>query len=66
MGGSRQAVMTANVLSLFQIPNLGIWATSDELSDKSRYEYFLRLVPPDSFQVLHYSLTRIDLLSSKG
>ena len=51
MGTSRQAVMTANLLSMFNIPNLGIWATSDELSDKTRFEYFLRLLPPDSLEV---------------
>ena len=51
MGPSRQAVMTANILSIFKIPNLGILATSDELSDKTRFEYFLRLLPPDKYQV---------------
>ena len=51
MGTSRAAVMTANLLSIFKIPNLGVWATSDELSDKSRFEYFMRLVPPDKMQV---------------
>ena len=44
---SRKAVMVAALMSLFKIPTLGIFATSVELSDKSRFEYFLRLVPHD-------------------
>ena len=51
LGNSEIALMTANLLSLFHIPNLGIWATSDELSDKNIYGYFVRLLPPDRFQV---------------
>ena len=51
LGSSRIAVMTSNLLSLYEIPNLAIWATSDELSDKTRFRYFGRLVPPDRFQV---------------
>ncbi len=48
---SRKAVMVSSFLSVFHIPVLGFYATSDELSDKSRYEYFMRLSPPDRFQV---------------
>lgn len=35
---------------LFQIPQLSYASTSTELSDKSRFEYFSRVVPPDNFQ----------------
>lgn len=37
--------------SLFeQIPQISYASTSAELSDKSRFEYFSRVVPPDNFQ----------------
>ena len=70
---SRESVMVSSLLSLFQIPVLAPYSTSDELSDKSRYEYFMRLVPPDSYQAeaivdvcIHYGWTYISLLYSEG
>lgn len=36
--------------SRFQIPQISYASTSTELSDKSRFEYFSRVVPPDSYQ----------------
>ncbi len=36
---------------LFQIPQISYASTGIELSDKSRFEYFSRVVPPDNFQV---------------
>ena len=50
-GTSRQAVMIAPLMSAAQIPTLGTYTTSDELSDRTRFEYFMRLVPPDRAQV---------------
>ncbi len=41
---SREAVMSASILSLFEVPSVGTYATSDELSDSSRFQYFLRYV----------------------
>lgn len=35
---------------MFQIPQVSYASTSTELSDKSRFEYFSRVVPPDNFQ----------------
>ena len=35
-----------------QIPQISYASTSIELSDKSRFEYFSRVVPPDNFQAL--------------
>lgn len=35
---------------LLQIPQISYASTSTELSDKSRFEYFSRVVPPDNFQ----------------
>ena len=70
---SRQAVMVSSLMSLFEIPVLSTFATSDELSDKSRFEYFMRLVPPDNFQaegkvglLLHYNWTYVSLIYSEG
>ena len=48
---SRIASAVASLMSVFRIPTMGIYATSDDLSDKSRYEYFLRLVATDTYQV---------------
>ena len=35
---------------LFQIPQISYASTSTELSDKTRFEYFSRVVPPDNRQ----------------
>lgn len=35
---------------IFQIPQISYASTSTELSDKSRFEYFSRVVPPDNYQ----------------
>lgn len=40
----------ANLLRLFRIPLVSYAATSIELSDKTKYDFLLRTVPPDSFQ----------------
>ncbi|XP_023336258.1 metabotropic glutamate receptor 6 isoform X2 [Eurytemora carolleeae] len=44
------SIMVANILKLFQIPQISYASTSLELSDKSRFEYFTRVVPPDNYQ----------------
>ncbi|KAJ3596165.1 hypothetical protein NHX12_002574 [Muraenolepis orangiensis] len=48
IGGSYSSV--ANLLRLFQIPQISYASTSAKLSDKSRYDYFARTVPPDFYQ----------------
>lgn len=70
---SREAVMVASLLSLFEIPILSTYASSDELTDETRFEYFMRLVPPDRFQAQammdildNYNWTYISLLYSEG
>lgn len=35
---------------VIQIPQISYASTSTELSDKSRFGYFSRVVPPDNFQ----------------
>ena len=40
----------ASILQVFQIPQISYSSTSVSLSEKDLYSYFLRTVPPDSFQ----------------
>ena len=70
---SRQAVMSSSFLGIFKIPVLGAYSTSDELSDKGRYPYFMRLVPPDAFQAIaildvveYFQWTYVSLLYTEG
>lgn len=57
----------------FQIPQISYAATSTELSDKSRYDYFSRVVPPDNFQakamveiVLELGWTHVSTVAVEG
>lgn len=43
-------LQVANLLRLFQIPQISYASTSAKLSDKSRYDFFARTVPPDFYQ----------------
>ena len=47
---SSVSVDTANLLRLFDIPQISYASTAKILSDKSRFDYFFRTVPPDSLQ----------------
>ena len=47
---SSSSVVVGGLSSLFEIPLVLLYASSDELSDKNRYAYTMRLVPPDRFQ----------------
>uniref|UniRef100_A0A8C0HEP7 Glutamate metabotropic receptor 6 n=1 Tax=Chelonoidis abingdonii TaxID=106734 RepID=A0A8C0HEP7_CHEAB len=47
---SSVSIMVANVLRLFAIPQISYASTAPELSDNNRYDYFSRVVPPDSYQ----------------
>lgn len=44
-------VQVANLLRLFKIPQVSYASTSAALSDKTRFEFFARTVPPDNYQV---------------
>ncbi|XP_076365408.1 metabotropic glutamate receptor 2-like [Tachypleus tridentatus] len=44
------SIQVANLLRLFKIPQVSFFSTSPELSNKQRYEYFLRTVPSDTNQ----------------
>lgn len=46
----------------FQIPQISYASTAPELSDKSRYEFFSRVVPPDSYQ----AQAMVDIVKAMG
>ncbi|XP_043212008.1 metabotropic glutamate receptor-like [Amphibalanus amphitrite] len=52
VGGSYSTISinVANLFRLFRIPQISPASTAQALSDKTRYEFFARTVPPDTFQ----------------
>uniref|UniRef100_T1IT32 G-protein coupled receptors family 3 profile domain-containing protein n=1 Tax=Strigamia maritima TaxID=126957 RepID=T1IT32_STRMM len=46
------SIQVANLLRLFRIPQISPASTGEMLSDKTRFEFFARTVPPDNFQAL--------------
>uniref|UniRef100_A0A8C7XBK8 Glutamate receptor, metabotropic 6b n=1 Tax=Oryzias sinensis TaxID=183150 RepID=A0A8C7XBK8_9TELE len=60
--GSSVSIMVANVLRLFAIPQISYASTAPELSDNSRYEFFSRVVPPDSYQ----AQAMVDIVKAMG
>ena len=72
-GTSREGVMVGGLFSIFQIPTIMTSASSDELSDKTRFSYVMRMVPPDRFQadaildlLLKFGWTYASLLYMEG
>ncbi|KAG8290474.1 Metabotropic glutamate receptor 1 [Homalodisca vitripennis] len=70
-GSSSVALQVQNLLQLFQIPQVGYSTTSKDLSDKSRFNYFLRVVPSDYYQaqvmvdiVRHYNWTYVSAVNT--
>ena len=66
---SASAIAASNVMSLFKIPIIGAVSSSDELSDKVKYPYFFRVLPPDRYQaqalvsvMAHFNWTYITVL----
>ena len=47
---SRVSMHVANLLRLYRIPQISYISTADILSDKTRFDYFFRTVPPDILQ----------------
>ena len=47
---SKVSTSVATLLRLFQIPQISYASTAPSLSDKARFSYFFRTVPPDSLQ----------------
>ncbi|XP_063052224.1 metabotropic glutamate receptor 3 [Engraulis encrasicolus] len=75
IGGSYSSVsiQVANLLRLFQIPQISYASTSAKLSDKSRYDYFARTVPPDFYQakamaeiLRSFNWTYVSTVASEG
>ncbi|XP_078466710.1 metabotropic glutamate receptor 3-like [Lampetra planeri] len=75
IGGSDSSVsiQVANLLRLFQIPQISYASTSAKLSDKSRYDYFARTVPPDFYQakamadiLRFFNWTYVSTVASEG
>lgn len=44
------SIAVASLLRLFKIPQISYASTAKALSDKTRFDYFLRTIPPDSLQ----------------
>ncbi|XP_075039846.1 metabotropic glutamate receptor 7 [Mixophyes fleayi] len=59
---SSVSIMVANILRLFQIPQISYGSTAPELSDDRRYDFFSRVVPPDSFQ----AQAMVDIVKAMG
>ena len=57
---SSVSIAVANLLRLFSIPQISPASTAAILSDKTRFDYFFRTIPPDSLQartmaeIIHY------------
>lgn len=75
IGGSYSSVsiQVANLLRLFKLPQISYASTSADLSDKGRYDYFTRTVPPDNFQakaivdiVEYFNWTYVSTVASEG
>ncbi|CAM4627954.1 unnamed protein product [Leuciscus chuanchicus] len=59
---SSVSIMVANILRLFKIPQMSYASTAPELSDNTRYDFFSRVVPPDTYQ----AQAMVDIVSSIG
>ena len=70
-GFSSTSIPVASLLRLFKMPQISYAATAEILSDKSKFDYFFRTVPPDSLQaraiadiVIYFNWTYITVLHS--
>ncbi|CAH1781860.1 unnamed protein product [Owenia fusiformis] len=70
---STSSLEVANLLGPFEIPQMSYGSTSDLLSDRTRYPYFMRVVPPDQSQtnamidfIHHFNWTYIHAIHSIG
>ena len=67
------SLVVANFLRVFEIPQVSYASTSETLSNKDIYSYFLRTVPPDTFQaramvdiIKKFGWTYISTINSHG
>ncbi|XP_076131032.1 glutamate receptor, metabotropic 5a [Alosa pseudoharengus] len=72
-GSSSVAIQVQNLLQLFNIPQIAYSATSMDLSDKSLFKYFMRVVPSDAQQaqamvdiVKRYNWTYVSAIHTEG
>ncbi|KAJ8399428.1 hypothetical protein AAFF_G00411400 [Aldrovandia affinis] len=72
-GSSSVAIQVQNLLQLFNIPQIAYSATSIDLSDKTLFKYFLRVVPSDTLQaralldiVKRYNWTYVSAIHTEG
>ncbi|XP_039600101.1 metabotropic glutamate receptor 5b isoform X2 [Polypterus senegalus] len=72
-GSSSVAIQVQNLLQLFNIPQIAYSATSMDLSDKTLYKYFMRVVPSDAQQaramvdiVKRYNWTYVSAIHTEG
>uniref|UniRef100_A0A1A7XI12 Glutamate receptor, metabotropic 4 n=1 Tax=Iconisemion striatum TaxID=60296 RepID=A0A1A7XI12_9TELE len=70
---SSVSIMVANILRLFKIPQVSYASTAPELSDNTRYDFFSRVVPPDTYQaqamvdiVKHMRWNYVSTVASEG
>lgn len=47
---SSVSIAVASLLRLFKIPQISYASTAETLSDRTRFDYFFRTIPPDSLQ----------------
>lgn len=75
VGASISSVSTqvANLLRLFKIPQISYASTAAILSDRERFDYFMRTVPPDTLQakamvdiVAEFNWTYVSVVHSAG
>ncbi|KAK8787418.1 hypothetical protein V5799_022805 [Amblyomma americanum] len=75
VGGSYSEVSqnVARLLGIFRVPQVSPASTASSLGDKTRYEYFARIVPPDTLQahvmadiVHHFNWKYVSLVTSEG
>ncbi|XP_034432380.1 metabotropic glutamate receptor 1b isoform X3 [Hippoglossus hippoglossus] len=72
-GSSSVAIQVQNLLQLFNIPQIAYSATSIDLSDKTLFKYFLRVVPSDTLQaralldiIKRYNWTYVSAVHTEG
>ncbi|XP_060941743.1 glutamate receptor, metabotropic 5a [Limanda limanda] len=72
-GSSSVAIQVQNLLQLFNIPQIAYSATSMDLSDKSLFKYFMRVVPSDMQQaramvdiVKRYNWSYVSAIHTEG
>uniref|UniRef100_UPI0037E7339E metabotropic glutamate receptor 1 isoform X1 n=1 Tax=Semicossyphus pulcher TaxID=241346 RepID=UPI0037E7339E len=72
-GSSSVAIQVQNLLQLFNIPQIAYSATSIDLSDKTLFKYFLRVVASDTLQaramldiVKRYNWTYVSAVHTEG